>query len=1055
MLKRYFSMHYLVIMIIGFSLLATSARSEMSINANASLDSFNYDLDSIHLKLENLDASWQFSPFGDGKLLVDKMRAKRLIITVGDGTTKSKDTGLPERIKPPFPIKIQQAEITEVLVIKNGETQSFSNVKFALEADEKTIKLNSLHANTPWGEGSTSLQIGTTKPFTLKGLASLKKIDAAMPFDLKVDLSGDLQTLQFNSTGVLTKHNDLLAILQTQKTGITPVAFVNIKGKLGIEKDYPISANININELNLEYFGTYPATKLNFDVSVEGKLLPTLITTIQYSSHDSLWQNQAIVSSGKILLEGSQIRNIDLQASIANNIIKANGALGQTNSKIDWLADFADMRKFGTSYSGQVNASGTVTGTFENLALQFKLVAKKISLPNGLKAEKIDGQASIMPNENGKVEGDFSAGNLQYGNHSVVDCKVTLQGTRAKHEVNLSANGSGFKFTSSLQGGLTTATNQWQGLLKQLTLDGEKTIRLTAPAQLLLDMKGATLEQANFKLNKSNVFIDLIQFDSNGFASKGHSNQFALDDLPEELITLPSTLQGNLIFSAKWDIKIADRLNGNISLRRESGDFNMTLANGEKKSLGLSEAILDAKLENNNAEISTSLKGQNFGFLDATLSTTFTKVNSGFALLSSSPLVLNSKAQLQTLAWIPMPTALMEASLDGDIYITVVANGTMASPNLSGIVGGKNLQFSLPTEGIHYTNGELQASLEHDKLLIKKAIWQGGDGHLQATGSLLLDNGKPQIDLDWTAESFTAISRADRLLTLSGTGKTTLANNLLMIAGNFTLAKSLVELSDEDTPVLGNDVIILGQTDITHESALKVLLNGLHIDLGKEFNMRGRGLDALLTGAVTLTGLTQYRPHTEGVIQVKEGSYFAYGQKLTIERGIINFNGTVDNPGVNIRAMRNTTPVNAGIEITGTAFIPITKLVSEPTVADSEKLSWLVLGHGMDQTTKNDYGLLSLAAGVLLSQGQSVPLQTQLARAAGLDEFSFAGGDANSAAVVFGKRLSSRLYLSYQKSISGLLDVARLTYNMTSRWSLRGEAGTESAIDVLYTFSFK
>ena len=242
---------------------------------------------------------------------------------------------------------------------------------------------------------------------------------------------------------------------------------------------------------------------------------------------------------------------------------------------------------------------------------------------------------------------------------------------------------------------------------------------------------------------------------------------------------------------------------------------------------------------------------------------------------------------------------------------------------------------------------------------------------------------------------------------------------------------------------------------MTPEPALKVLLNGLHIDIGKEFNLRGRGLDAQLTGAVTLTGLTQYRPHTEGVIQVKEGYYFAYGQKLTIERGIINFNGTVDNPGVNIRAMRNSTPVNAGIEITGTAFIPITKLVSDPSVADSEKLSWLVLGHGMDQTSKNDYGLLSLAAGVLLSQGQSVPLQTQLARAAGLDEFSFAGGDANNAAVVVGKRLSSKLYLSYQKSISGLLDVARLTYNMTSRWSLRGEAGTESAVDVLYTFSFK
>jgi translocation and assembly module TamB len=1048
-------MRFLVIMFVGFTLLMASARGEMSINANASLDTFSYDLDNIHLKLEKLDASWQFSPFGDGKLLVDKMRAKRLIITVGDGTATTKGSGLPERIKPPFPIQIKQAEIAEVLVIKNGETQSFSNIKLDLESDSKTIKLNSLHGNTPWGEVATSLQMSTTKPFTLNGLASLKKIDTNTPYDVKVDLSGDLQTLHFSSDGALVKRKDQLEILQTQQADITPAALVSIKGQLGLTDDYSLSANITINALNPEKFGNYPSAKLNFDIAVQGKLLPTLATTIQFSARDSQWQDQALLSNGNITIEGKQILNIDLQASIANNTIKANGSLGQADSKLNWQADLADLRKFGADYSGQANMSGTVTGTFENLALQLKLLAKNISLPGGLKAEKLEGQASMMADENGQVGGEFAASSLQYGKHLVMDAKLTLQGTRAKHQLNLSAQSKELKFASTLQGGLILKTNHWQGILQSLTIDGKNPIKLTTPAPLQFDAKGATLEQAHLQLNKGNVFIDLIKFDSNGFASNGHADQLALEDLPAELFTLPSTLQGNPVFSANWDIKATDNLNGNINVWRDAGDFTMTADDGTKKPLGLQEAKLVAKFVNNQVELSSSLKGKNIGFLDVNLSTTFTKVNTGFSLLSSAPLVLNGKAQLQTLAFLPMPTSLMDASFDGAINLTVAANGTLAAPNLSGNVDGKNLQFSLPTEGVNFTNGELQASFEHDKLLITKATWQGGGGHMQATGFLLLDKGKPQINLDWTAENFTAISRADRLLTLNGTGKTTLANDLLMISGNFTVAKGLVELSDEDTPALGDDVVILGQTDTAPEPALKILLNGLRIDVGKEFTLRGRGLDAQLTGAVTLTGLSQYRPHTEGVIQVKEGSYFAYGQKLTIERGIINFNGTVDNPGVNIRAMRNTTPVNAGIEITGTAFVPITKLVSDPTVPDSEKLSWLVLGHGMDQTTKNDYGLLSLAAGVLLSQGQSVPLQTQLARAAGLDEFSFAGGDANSAAVVFGKRLSSRLYLSYQKSISGLLDVARLTYNMTSRWSLRGEAGTESAVDVLYTFSFK
>jgi translocation and assembly module TamB len=37
--------------------------------------------------------------------------------------------------------------------------------------------------------------------------------------------------------------------------------------------------------------------------------------------------------------------------------------------------------------------------------------------------------------------------------------------------------------------------------------------------------------------------------------------------------------------------------------------------------------------------------------------------------------------------------------------------------------------------------------------------------------------------------------------------------------------------------------------------------------------------------------------------------------------------------------MRNNKQVKAGIEITGNVFIPISKLVSEPEVAESEKLA--------------------------------------------------------------------------------------------------------------------
>jgi translocation and assembly module TamB len=78
-----------------------------------------------------------------------------------------------------------------------------------------------------------------------------------------------------------------------------------------------------------------------------------------------------------------------------------------------------------------------------------------------------------------------------------------------------------------------------------------------------------------------------------------------------------------------------------------------------------------------------------------------------------------------------------------------------------------------------------------------------------------------------------------------------------------------------------------------------------------------------------------------------------------------------------------------------------------------------------------------------------------MARAAGLDSFSIGGSDVESSTVNFGKRLSSKLYLSYEKSLTGLLNVAKLTYTISRNWSVVSQAGSESAVDVLYTFRFQ
>jgi len=1049
---------YLHILLLSISLLLFSpAHSEMPISVSTSLDSFSHDLDNIHLKLEKLSARWQLSPFGDGKLVVEQLKAKRLVITIKNSDGESEQSPLPKRINLPLPISVLQSEISEVVIVTQDERQTFHNVKLGFEGNANTLKLNFSHAQTPWGNASAHINMSASKPFTLKGELSLKNAESAYPYDLSAQLSGDLNTLNIDTSAWLTSQNGKISL--SKYNNEQAAAQLLVHGQVELNHDYAIHVRSQLVALRPERLGNYPAAKLNLDATLAGALKPDPNATLNLSSHDSTWQAQPVSISANAQLTASALEQLTFELGVAANKIKGTGNINAQNTHLNWQADLPDLATFDPTLAGKISASGAIDGALDSPSLNIKLLGEKLRLADGLQINELTGDAAMMTGDSGTMTAKFVANTIQYGSNAPFNGNFTLDGTQANHVITISADSNDAKLQSTLKGGLalnaSSLKRQWQGLLQQLDYSGLTPVKLKAPAKLNADIDGIALAQANLLLNHGTINIEQLAFSKGKLASKGTLTQISLSDLPPDLLTLPNTLQGSPSFSGEWAIEAQDAVNAHFSLWRESGDFTLKKPDGSTQPLALSTAKLELNVVDNALRITADLDGKNLGTISAKLASQLAKTEAGFSLLNNAPLQLSASAKLNTLAWLPMPTSLMDADLDGQVALTVSADGTLAQSNLSGTLNGSNINFNLPSEGIQLNNGIFQAHFENNQLQIEQAIWQGGAGKLSASGWLRFAQGHPEAELSWNADQFSIFSRTDRLLVISGTGKTILADNLLSILGDFSVNNGLIEMAQEDTPTLSDDVIIIGETTTKKEPLLQILLNGLRIQLGDDFTLRGRGLDAKLTGALTLTGRTEYRPHTEGSIAVSKGTFMAYGQILNIERGILNFNGVMDNPGLNIRAMRDSKPVNVGVEITGSALIPEIKLVSDPNVPDTDKLAWLVLGHGTEQAGKSDFAILSLAAGALFSQGQSVPLQSQIARAAGLDEFSFAGGDAENASVTLGKRLSSQLYLSYAKSISGLQDIARLTFNITPRWALRAEAGNESAVDVLYTFSFK
>ena len=85
-------------------------------------------------------------------------------------------------------------------------------------------------------------------------------------------------------------------------------------------------------------------------------------------------------------------------------------------------------------------------------------------------------------------------------------------------------------------------------------------------------------------------------------------------------------------------------------------------------------------------------------------------------------------------------------------------------------------------------------------------------------------------------------------------------------------------------------------------------------------NVSGFGLQTGVSGQLRLEG-GSLKPYTgHGRVSLHDGRYTAYGQKLEIERGELAFNGPLDAPNLDVRAVRKMPDVTAGVQLTGQPY---------------------------------------------------------------------------------------------------------------------------------------
>lgn len=541
-------------------------------------------------------------------------------------------------------------------------------------------------------------------------------------------------------------------------------------------------------------------------------------------------------------------------------------------------------------------------------------------------------------------------------------------------------------------------------------------------------------------------------------------------------------LTGNLVFDGTWDANLADTLRLRATLARASGDISVLAETAPGVSTRVAAGVREARLslDNDGERLQLALRwdSERAGTAQGQLSTRLTQTGGAWAWPDTAPLDGRLRAQLPRIGlWSVL--APPGWRLRGSVAADVTVAGTRGAPLLGGTLAADDLALRSVVDGIEFGDGRLRVRLDGTRLLVDEFMLRGaGDkgagGTLTARGEAGWTAAGPQVQLTAQLERLRASIRTDRQLTVSGNLQGRYDTAGTQVRGQLRVDQASILLPDEDTPRLGDDVLVRsgtqaalgakapGQTSPVQATvttaAPRTVTLAVQLDLGPDFRVQGHGLDTRLRGTLDITGTSLSAPRLNGTVNTFGGQYRAYGQRLDVEQGVLRFAGPPDNPSLDVLAVRPNMTQKVGVQITGSALLPRVRLYAQPDMPNAEKLSWLVIGRP-SATGGAEAALLQQAAVALLgSRGGG--MSGGLAGALGLDELSFRGSATNSdgttsqGVVTLGKRFSRNFYVAYERSLGGALGTFYVFYDLSRRFTVRGQTGQQNAVDLIFTLQY-
>jgi translocation and assembly module TamB len=878
-------------------------------------------------------------------------------------------------------------------------------------------------------QGNGSLQ---TYSLAVTAKAGLPELEA--PVSLDVKLHGTDQGLELTRCQLTQGQATLTAL-----------------GTLQWLPELAWKADIQGKQLDPSVFLPEWPGDLAIELSTKGQMAQSLQATAQLSALKGTLRNYPLSGTGEVEINGQHLTIPRFQLNSGGSTLSVTGSSAQ---KLDLavLLKSSNLAELWPGAHGRLDARVNLRGRPAQPDIDLQLTASDLQLDqNRIKHLTVTGKGSLDPqrplNANIVLKQVVSGEGIQL-DKGLLD----LQGTLAKHTLNLLVNNDQFSTGFMLQG--SYAEDQWRGTLGNSRFSSTEWGNWSQkkPSALVVSPTQAELRQICLTDSKdTSLCVD------GGWLSSDGSWQIRseLSSLSLSLLnhTLPSqwAVQGTLNSTIRLQGRQQGITSAKVSCETQNLLITAPLADGTPQKLAWKSNTLRADFSNEQLRLTFNSSINDRNSLRADLRQTTKDLAGDLLKRPIEGKLLLDLQDLGLLALFSNQAVIPSGKLQGQWNIA----GPLLTPRFSGKMALVDGKAEIPALGI--TLSPLQLTMQGDSNTMNvTASARSGEGELTATSSINLAHpNRQQIRVMILGNNFTAAKLPNMYLVLSPDLTLDASDKRLDVQGRVTIPKAKITSIDyEQATAPSNDVIVVDDTAYDVSSTSLPLHLALDIILGKDVHVDAYGLLGDIDGNLKVEGQPG-RPQTGiGTLNVTNGSFTLYGKRLKITVGRLLFTGgPLNNPAIELRSENKTERATTGVTIEGFLQRPEISFYSTPAMEQAAIVNNLLQDTAIGGETREDVGVFGTAA-EKIGLGGLVPYLRSLKKFSMIDEIKLEGGDNyEDASLVFGSWLTPDFYVSYGKGMAEESGSFNTKLNLGKGFSLLTETGSDqSGGDIKYEF---